>query len=165
MNFIGSIEPMRQPARRSAWRFFPWFVVAAFGVVTAVNGTMTYLAVQSFPGLAVTHAFSRSNGYDRVIAAAERQAALGWNVETGLDGARPVLTLAGPDGAPLQGAQITAVVQRPVGPPERAELSLRATAPGRYEAAAPLAFGKWDIDLVISAEGGQFHSIRRLVVK
>jgi nitrogen fixation protein FixH len=44
-------------------------------------------------------------------------------------------------------------------------LALRPTAPGRFEAEAGLAPGRWDLDLTVIAEGGEFHSTRRLVVE
>jgi nitrogen fixation protein FixH len=130
-----------------------------------VNFTMSYLAITTFPGQVTDRGFANSNGYNDVIAAAERQAALGWSVRTELDGATPILTLAGRDGAPLAQAEVAAAVRRPVGDPARVPLLLRPTAPGRFEATTPLAIGRWDLDLTVTAGGQAFHSTRRLVVK
>lgn len=165
MSHIGRIDPPGARPGRSLWRFFPWYVGAGMLFVMAVNGAMTWAAVQTFPGLATTRGFATSNGYDRVMAAAERQAALGWTVATALDGDRPVVTLAGPDGAPLPEARLAAAVQRPLGPPERSELAFRATAPGRFEAEAALPRGKWDLDLTVTAAGSDYHTVRRIVLK
>jgi len=164
MSHIRPIEPGR-PAARTAWRFFPWYVAGGLVFVMLVNVGMTWMAVRSFPGLATTHAFAGSNGYDRVIAAAERQAALGWRVQATLDGTRPVVTLASRDGTPLRAARVMAVAERPVGTPDRTTLEFRVAAPGRYEATAPLGAGRWDLDLSVSAEGGEYHSLRRLVAE
>ena len=67
------------------WRFFPWALIAALGVVVAVNIGMAVVgAAARFPGTAVDDAFDHSNDYDKVLATAEREAALGWTVQTAL---------------------------------------------------------------------------------
>jgi nitrogen fixation protein FixH len=149
----------------TAWRFFPWYVAGGLGFVVLVNFAMGWAAVQTFPGLATTHGFAESNGYDRVLAAADRQAALGWTVRDSLDGAHPVVTLAGRAGAPLAGARLAATIARPIGEAEPAPLALHAAGPGRYEADAALAPGAWDLDLTVTAEGGEYHTTRRLIVR
>lgn len=152
-------------SRLIAWRFFPRYVAAAIGFVMVVNFAMGWTAVRTFPGLATTHGFDNSNGYDRVLAAAERQTALGWTVRHGLDGARPVITLADRTGAPLAGVRLQASVARPLGEPASTPLAFRAVAPGRYEADTALAPGAWDIDLTVTAEGGAYHTTRRLIAR
>jgi nitrogen fixation protein FixH len=132
-------------------------------IVVAVNGGMMWKAVGSFPGLATTHGFASSNGYDRVIAAAERQQALGWAVEARLDAGRLVVVLAGRDGTPLVGAEVRGVAERPIGDPERTALVFREVRGGQFEADGKLAAGQWDIDLSVAAAGMEYHSLRRVV--
>jgi nitrogen fixation protein FixH len=134
-------------------------------VVVVVNGAMMWVAIGSFPGLATTHGFDSSNGYDRVLAAAGRQQALGWSVTARLDALTPVVVLAGPDGAPLEGARLSAVAERPIGDPERTQLAFRAVAPGRFAADVRLAPGQWDLDLTVEAAGATYHSLRRVVAR
>ncbi len=159
------IDQRGAAAAHSAWRFFPWYVAGALGVVMVVNAALTWFAVTSFPGLATQHGFDASNNYDRVLAAAERQAALGWTVRDTLTDGRPVITLSGRDGAPLVGASIAATAERPLGEAETTELTFHAIAPGRFEADPALAWGKWDMTLTVTAEGHEYHSVRRVVVK
>lgn len=154
----------RPGTSRTGWRFFPWYVGGGIGVAAVVNGVLAWLAVASFPGLATRHGFNDSNGYDRVLASAQRQAALGWTVQDRLEGARPVLTLAGRDGAPLPDPHVTATVERPIGTDAPAPLSFEPAGPGRYEAGA-LDPGKWDIDLTVTSGADAFHTVRRVVVK
>lgn len=153
-----------QAAPRTLWRFFPLAVFFAFLIVFAVNGYMTYMAIGTFPGLSTHQGFANSNGYDRVLNAAERQAALGWTVRSDLDGMRPVLTLADRTGAPLA-ARVTAVAQRPLGDPERTELVMHEMSPGQWQAEQALAPGKWDLEIAVASGADAFHTIRRLVAK
>ena len=153
------------PAERtkSAWRFFPWYVAGVMGFVMAVNFTLGWLAVSSFPGLATTGGFAESNRYDRVLAAAERQAALGWTVRATLDGATPVVALTDRAGAPLAGVRLEATAERPIGVAPPVPVAFHPVAPGRYQAVAALAPGAWNIDLTVSAEGGVYHTTQRLI--
>ena len=155
----------RNKPRGTAWRFFPWYVAAGLGFVMVVNFTMMSIAVRSFPGLATTNGFDNSNGYDHVLAKAERQAALGWTVRDTLDNARPVVTLMGRAGVPLVDARLAAAVERPLGEGAPAPLAFHAIAPGRFEANAALAPGQWNLDLTVTAPGGEYHTTRRLVVR
>jgi nitrogen fixation protein FixH len=150
--------------RRTLWRFFPWFVAGGLGLVMVVDFAGMSLAVHSFPGLATTNGFDHSNSYDRVLAAAERERALGWTVGQALDGARPIVTLADRTGAPLEGARLVVAVERPLGEAPPAPLAFHATAPGRFEADAALAPGQWNLDLIVTTPGGEYHTTRRLVV-
>jgi len=147
------------------WRWFPWYVAGGLGFVMVVNFAMGWAALQTFPGLATTHGFDDSNGYDRVLAAADRQAALGWTVRDSLDGAHPVITVAGRAGAPLAGVRLAATAARPIGEAAPAPLTFHAAGLGRYEADAALAPGAWDIDLTVTAEGGIYHTTRRLIAR
>ena len=159
------IEPPGAAEMRSGWRFFPWFVAGGLGLTMVVNFTMMWLAVHSFPGLATHGGFATSNAYDRVLDAAQQQAALGWTVQDTLADGRPVVTLSGPGGTPLAGAILTATVERPVGEAAPVPVVFHATALGRFEADTALAPGKWVLDLTVTAEGHAFHTVRRLVVK
>ena len=156
--------PPGADSARSGWRFFPWFVAGGLGLTMVVNFTMTYLAVHSFPGLATQGGFANSNAYDHVLQAAQQQAALGWSVQDALVDDRPVITLAGRDGAPLAGATLVATAERPVGEALPLPLAFHLTSAGRFEADNALAPGKWDLAIAVTAERHAFHTLRRVVV-
>jgi nitrogen fixation protein FixH len=150
---------------RSYWHLFPWCLAGGISVVMLANAALVWFAVTSFPGLATEHGFANSNSYDRVLQAAQQQMALGWRVELTLADFRPVITLTGRDGTPLAGAILAATAERPVGTDAPVPLGFQATAPGRFEADAPLAPGRWDLDLTVTGDGHTYRTVRRLVVK
>jgi nitrogen fixation protein FixH len=121
--------------------------------------------VKTFPGLATAHGFTDSNGYDRILATAAKQAALGWEVRATVESSRPVVTLTDRDGAPLAGARVEGEAERPLGDAPPVRLAFTPTTPGRFEADRALAPGNWEIDLTVTAEGGVFHATRRLIAR
>lgn len=62
----------------SSYRWIPWAIAGALGVVVAVNGALAYFAVTSSTGLVSEHPFTDGNTYNRVLDAAAAQDALGW---------------------------------------------------------------------------------------
>lgn len=84
-------------------------VVAAFGVIIAVNLVMAWKAVSTFPGLEVANSYVSSQTFD---AERKAQIALGWTATPAY--ADGVLTLAvrDADGYPAQIASMSALVGR-----------------------------------------------------
>ena len=62
-------------------RHIPWFFVAGFAIVFAVNATMITIAVGSFSGLYTPKPRDRGLHYNEIIAAQQARDALGWRVE------------------------------------------------------------------------------------
>ena len=155
------------PGQRSNWRLFPWAIAAAMGLVIAVNGGMIYAALHSFPGSAGSYGFALSNHYNQVIDRAQQQAGLGWSVRAVIDGdRRPVLQLRDRAGAPLTGATVHAVAERPLGPSHGAAMTFRETPPGRYVADASLDEpGQWDVQVTASALHHEVAATRRIMVR
>ena len=151
---------------KSAWRFFPWAVAGAIGLVVVVNGGMIYAAVHSFPGKAGEAGFALSNHYDAVLALAENEAALGWSIAAATDRqARPIVTLTGRDGRALPAIAVTGSAGRPLGDQEAVQLLFRETEPGRFVAASALSVpGQWDLTLSISAGEHTMAATRRVIV-
>lgn len=148
---------------RSAWRYFPWAICGALGLVVSVNAAMITTAVTSFPGKLGRNGFDLSNQYNSVIAAQERNAALGWEATATwrADGIRVVLKDRA--GAPLDGAGISAELRRPLGPAHEQAVALQPAGPGIYAAVAPdrLA-GQWDLMLVVRRGDDRFTATHRL---
>jgi nitrogen fixation protein FixH len=152
---------------RSVWRWFPWLVAAAMGVVVVVNAGMIYAALASFPGKAGNDGFDLSNQYDAVLDHARRAAELGWTMRARADGTgTPEVTLTDRQGSPLTGASVAAAAERPLGAPETHRLVFHETGAGRYVADTALALpGQWDLTLSASAGGQQLATTRRIIVR
>lgn len=150
----------------SVWRWFPHAMIGALGLVVAANGIMIYDAYSTFPGMAGRDGFDLSNEYGRVLATAQRQAALGWQVDADVTADRfPALRVVDRTGAPLAAAEIVAQVERPVGPEGPTPLTFRAVGDGVYQGDMSLFSGQWDIMLTVRADGREFNATRRVVVK
>jgi nitrogen fixation protein FixH len=148
------------------WRWFPHGLIASMGLVFLVNGYMVYDAYRTFPGTAGTDGFDLSNEYKRVLATAQQQAALGWQIEAEASSERyPVLRLTDRMGAPLTAATIDAQAERPVGPAAATALTFRPAGDGRYQGDAALVSGQWDIMLTVHSDGRLYSATRRLVIQ
>jgi len=171
MSFIQAIPPRhpdRVPApRRSGWRWFPWALAGCMAFVFAVNAGLVVSALKTFPGQTENDGFAMSNSYAQVLAAAEKQAALGWTLAVGTDESRhPVVRLVDAGGTPIAGATIEAQAQRPVGPPQTTALPFHEAGQGRYMAEMPLIdAGQWDLSIIARANGGSFAATRRVVTR
>jgi nitrogen fixation protein FixH len=152
-------------APRSAWRWFPWAMIGALGIVVVVNFGMVWAALRTFPGVAQTDVFDESNKYDAVLAEAQKEAALGWSVKAAATDARVTVSLTNRSGGALAGAQVTATALRPLGPDHTTALTFREVTPGTYHAEAALGNGQWDLRVAISTGGKTLHTTRRVVVK
>jgi nitrogen fixation protein FixH len=145
-------------------------VLAFFGAVFAVNGWLIYAAVSTHTGLVANEPYRKGLAYNERIAAAERQAKLGWfeQLEFGRDG-RILLTLAQPDSRPVHGLMVEGVLGRPASNRQDVMLRFIETAPGHYQALAPgMPAGSWLITLEARQSDGAepiFRLRRRLWLK
>ncbi len=150
----------------TVWRWFPIGLIGVMGLVFAINGVMIYDAVQTFPGAAGEDGFDLSNEYKRVLAAAERQAALGWQIEAEVTPAHfPVLRLTDRSGAPLAPVAIEAHAERPIGPLDSTALQFHPVGDGKFQADTSLFSGQWDIMLTVRSNDGRYRATRRVIVK
>ena len=150
----------------SSYRWIPWAFAAALGVVVVVNGTLAYFAATSATGLVTAHPFDTGNSYNRVLAAAATQDALGWRAAIGIANREIVAELAERDGKPLEHLQVTARLVRPVEPIPDVIVRPREEAPGRYAAPAwPARTGQWDVHLSARRGADLFEFTQRIIIK
>ena len=159
-----------RPAAGGSW--IPWIFVVGMLVVVAVNATLVYFAMHSWGGLVSDHAFERGIAYNRLIAEAAAEEALGWKADVayqaraGGKDAALVVTLRSADGKPMNRAAITLEAQRPVEAQAPLAMALRYVGEGRYAAAADeLRLGQWDIRMSVANDGHEAHFTRRIFVR
>ena len=138
-------------------RFTGWhmtaIVVAFFGVVVAVNFTMAYFAISTFGGTVVDNSYVASQKYNRWLAEARAQQALGWSVAVGVDKARRVRIDVRSSNGPLLGATIVAVAAHPLGRSPEQSLRFAETGDGRFLASAPLPAGRHLLRITVRRDG------------
>lgn len=132
---------------------------AGFGTIIAVNLTLAWNAVNTFPGLEVKNSYVASQSYDRNRAAQE---ALGWDVAARLDGSQLELRF-GKDGAFIRPAIEQAVFGRAtsVVADQTPEFIYRD---GAFVAPVEAGAGNWNLRVVAVAEDGTRFQ-QRIVVE
>ena len=152
-------------------RWIPGLFVLGFAVMLIANGTMAWVAVGSFGGLATADYYDRGRTYNRTLAAAESQAATGWGatLEAAPAGEGRWLVsarLTARDGGPLNGAEATVLFVRPSDAGDDFEAVLTPAAEGLWQAEiAPPAEGLWQARLFVSRDGESFAVEQRLVLR
>ncbi len=126
----------------------------AFGIIIAVNLTLAYNAVRTFPGLEVKNSYVASQQFDAKRA---RQMALGWVVRAESQDGQILLHINGPDGAPVQVQELEAVLGRATHVQDDLEPDFVFDGK-RYVADLDLADGNWNIRMkALSSDGTEFE--------
>jgi len=121
-----------------------------FSVIIAVNLSLAYNAVKTFPGLEVKNSYVASQHFDRDRDA---QQALGWTVRAEAVRGQVALEVTRADGAPVELARLDATLGRATH--VRDDQSPQFVFDGtRYVAPAELAPGNWNVRLVAEAADG-----------
>lgn len=130
-------------------------LVGGFGVVIAANVAMLVAATGTFPGLVVKNSYVASQIWN---AKTDAQRALGWKATVGHDGRDLKVVLTGPDGAPVTGLEIAAVVGRPASGRHDVTLPLTEDAEA-YTAPIDLAPGLWRVAVTATdGDGARFEA-------
>lgn len=144
--------------------------VAGFLIVIAVNGLMAYFAVSTFTGVTTAEPYTRGLRYNRELAAAEAQVALGWTVRSAFraEGERRgtlTVTATDRDGKALR-VEAEALFVRPVERGLDFSAPLAERAGGEY--VAELEFprpGQWEARIVLRRGDDAYRQIVRVQVK
>ena len=153
---------------RPRFSLVPWLFVAGFAIVIAVNGTMTWLAIDSFSGLYSSKPRDRGLHYNQIVAEQRERDALGWKVETSWQAPDRTfgVTVAGQDGALPSGAIVRVELVRPAEKRAPLHIAMSDVGGGRFAGTVDLpARGSWDADIVIVSGGRRFAVTRRLFLQ
>ncbi|MEQ9039379.1 MAG: FixH family protein [Silicimonas sp.] len=124
--------------------------IAAFGVIIAVNFTMAYQAIGTFPGLEVKNSYVASQSFD---ARREAQQALGWEASATIEGGLLKIALSDAAGRPAQPSGITAVLGRPTIARDDRVLDL-VRQDGVFTTPVDLDRGAWIVKLTATSDAG-----------
>jgi len=155
--------------RRSLW--IPWALGGIFAVFLIANSIMLYFAARSWTGLETEGAYEKGLAYNDTIAAAEAQAALGWQVAMDAGAAEAgeawvEVSLLDRSGHPIAARVVWAQLVRPTHVGYDREAPLRDLGAGRYRGIVELPLsGQWDLRVRVEHAGGVYRTSRRVILK
>ncbi|MBP0437170.1 FixH family protein [Tianweitania sediminis] len=118
-----------------------------FGTIIAVNITMAYWAVSTFPGLNAHNSYVASQNYNVLLKDAAFQEERGWKGVLTLEDGRPILALRDRNGAPIHGLEVTLLAGRPASASTDSEVVLHPVPGGGYRSDDMLARGRWLVEI------------------
>jgi nitrogen fixation protein FixH len=145
-------------------------LIGFFGLMLLVNVIMATYAVKTFSGLDSDNPYDSGLAYNKDIAAAKAQAALGWTVDLTRtpDGAATQVTATVKDrsGQPVSKLDVSMHFFFPATRKLDQEVLASPVADGVYAAAAVLQPGHWDVEIDLKREGQrQFRTRNPLTVE
>ncbi len=160
-----------EPVNPNRSRWIPYAFIGAFLVVILANATLIVAAQSTWIGLVVEKPFERGVHYNDLLAAVDRQNALGWTATAAPEAYQPIggvltlgLHLAGREGEPLDGTVRVRLV-RPV-PGRTVELPAVPLVNGQARMqAADITPGQWQVEMIFDADGHRFVAEQRLVLR
>lgn len=130
-----------------------------FALVATVNGAFIVMALRSHPGVADENAYVDGLAYNRTLAAAEAQRALGWQVSlTAGDGPAGEIRLQALDeaGAPVAATGVRLSLRHPGRKDADREMAMIADGGGVWRVpAGDLPRGNWDVQALIARAGAE----------
>ncbi len=141
-------------------------LVAFFGVRLGVNLTLAYFANSTWSGLVVANGYVASQSFDKDLARARAQEALGWKVGFSFERDSIRLSFADAQGSAIDKLAITGKLERTVTDKQDQALTFTALGGGAYAAPAALTGGVWEVEVDARGDGvSDYHKIFRFFVK
>jgi nitrogen fixation protein FixH len=142
-------------------RWIPWYFVAFFLVVALVDGIMVTLAVRTHTGTVTDHPYERGLAYNQVVAAAQKQEALGWKATIAYAGNALHFTLRDAAGTTLKPERAMAYISRPT----QAGMDFTLPLTGERTAVTFPQPGLWEVRVEALYQGKSYQQSVRLVVE
>jgi len=146
-------------------RLIPYYFVVFFAALAVLFGWFVHLARSSYTGLVTQQAYEKGVDYNKTIARAKAQDAMGWHaaVTHAADGVTLALTDA--RGAAVTGAEVSLWLFRPVQAGMDLRLPMTAGAEaGLYTARVdPPQRGLWEARLLVKAGDAEYQISKRMV--
>jgi nitrogen fixation protein FixH len=141
-------------------------LIAFFGVIIGVNLTMAWFANSTWSGLVVANGYVASQTFDKDLARARAQEALGWKVDLTAGEGKIRITFADREGQKIERLAIAGDLERTVTDKQDQKLAFQPLGAGVYSAPANLAPGVWEVEIHATGDGvADYHKIFRFVVK
>ena len=134
--------------REFTGRHMLFVMIGMFGTIIAVNLVMARYAVETFTGTVVENSYVASQDYNRWLADARAQKALGWTVAARALADRRIEVVATPTNAVLTGT-----AHHPMGREPDQLLRFERNGAGGWTSAGPLPAGRWRLRLMLGSKG------------
>lgn len=130
-----------------------------FAVIFAVNGSFVYFALSSFPGVSSDDSYKEGLAYNKTLAAAKKQNALGWKSQADLSSKDAVrIVMLGQSGKAISGLDVSAVLKRPAQDGLDQGLVFTESSPGHYQSPVKgLLAGRWWLEISVSQGGSRIY--------
>lgn len=139
-------------------------MLAFFGVIIVVNVLMMSFALTTDNGLVVRNSYVASQDFNRNVAEARAQDALGWSMEASLEKGRLKVRLVSAEGATLEDLTVSATVGRPVTDRDDQTVLLQREGDA-YGAPVVVGPGAWLADVqAVGTDGQVYRRVWRLDV-
>ena len=135
-----------------------------FMVVLAVNVVFVRTALRSNPGVVTEHAYEKGLAYNAVLNEVKAEQALGWKAKISYENGQLRLVLHDNAGQPIQGARVSALIDRPLQAGLTKTIALPEAGNALY--AVPVEFplpGQWDITASILWNKHYFQIRQRII--
>jgi nitrogen fixation protein FixH len=137
-----------------------------FGVIIAVNVSMSVLAYRSWTGLVVQNSYIASQEFEGKRLAHEAQQAAGWLPQITYGSGSIRFAVLDGTGRFVDLGPVTVLLNRPVGGHDDQVLMLKREADGAYAAPLTLPHGLWDATVTATETAlGPFEMRERLQVE
>ena len=140
-----------------------WFV-AFFGIITLVNSVFIYTALHTHSGLVTENPYEEGLAYNERLDDIRHQPALDAHMsyEEGVF----FWQVRDETGAPLDNAEVSAIVTRPVQSHNNYELALTPSGNGVYTTALDLPYkGNWKVELNAKWDNQHYQKTYRFTAK
>lgn len=151
----------------AAWRdrLIPWYFVAFFVILAAVDGWFVMLAVRTQPGTIIDHPYERGIIYNRALKAYEEQEALGWKGTLTVDKNDIRFRLRDAEGKTLAADSVSVRMVRPTRLGLDTDVKMEKQPDESWSAKLALpAPGLWEARVNARAGGHDFQQSKRVVL-
>ena len=147
-------------------RHMLYLLLTFFGTIIAVNILLAVLAERTWTGLVVENSYVASQEFNRRIAEAREQAALGWHGALSIGKDTVGYGIASADGTPVKLDRVTVHFRHPAYDTADFTLRLDRQAGDRFSAGHAIPDGAWIVE--VDADAGRarpFRDVRRILVR
>jgi nitrogen fixation protein FixH len=152
-------------ARKPIDKYIPWMVVVFFLIFIAVDAVMVTLAVRTQTGIVTEQAYEKGLAYNQALDAAEAQKSWGWMSVISLQADTLSFSLKDKNFQIIQGAEVTAIIRRPVQDGYDVSYSLTETINGDYQTQVNFPMpGEWDVKVSAKWQNKHYQAHQTFIV-